>query len=520
MINFVKKPISIAFLVVFLGFIAGGYFYFNREKKPEFEVAIARRGEIVQEVSVTGHVEPVQSVELAFEKSGKVFAVYTGVGKQVLAGQALVALENSELAAQLLQVKADVKIQEAKLNELRRGTRQEEIQVQETKVANAKIAIEDAKKNLVDKLQDAYTKSDDAIRGKIDQMFTNSQTQNPQLKFGAVDSSLKSDVEGRRLLLESNVFPKWKLSLEGLITQSGLTIYIDEANKYLNEVKIFLDKLSFFVHNSNIFYVVNGTNQDIPNSWKTDMATARTNVNAAIGNITAAEEKFKKTESDLWLAEQELALKKAGAIEEQIAAQEAQVEKTKASVENYQAQIAKTVIRAPISGIVTKQDAKIGEIVSANAPIISLISISQFKIEANVPEADIAKVKLGHTAKVTFDAYGNDVVFEVKVVAIDPAETIIDGVATYKISFQFTERDERIKSGLTANLDILTEKREGIVVIPQRAIVIKNGNKIVRILDGEMPKEIKVRTGLRGSDGNIEIIEGVSANDKVVIFFE
>lgn len=548
MINFIKKPVGIISFILILGLAAGGYFYFGRTEKPEFDVTIAKRSDLIQEVSVTGRVKPARSVELAFEKSGKVALVYVDVGNKVVAGQTLVTLENSELAAQILQAEAGVEsaqaqleqyraaleAQKAKLAELKRGTRPEEIQVQETKVANAKTTLEDAKKNLVDKLQDAYTKSDDAVRGKADQMFTNSQTQNPQLKFWAIDSSLESDVEWRRLLLEYNVFPKWRPSLDALTIQSNLTAYMSEAKKHLDEVKIFLDKLSLIVNNPNTSYVVNGISQDIPSSWKTDTATARTNINTAISNISTAEEKLRKAESDISLAEQELALKKAGAIEEQIAAQEAQIKQAeanissqeaqiksaKAGVENYRAQIAKTIIRAPITGTVTKQDAKVGEIVSANTPIVSLISASQFEIEANIPEADIAKVKLGNTAKVTLDAYGNDVGFNVKIVAIDPAETIIDGVATYKTTFQFTDKDERIKSGMTANIDISTEKRENVIIVPQRAVIAKNGDKIVKILNGETPKEAKVKTGLRGSDGNIEIIEGINEGDKVIISFE
>lgn len=94
---------------------------------------------------------------------------------------------------------------------------------------------------------------------------------------------------------------------------------------------------------------------------------------------------------------------------------------------------------------------------------------------------------------------------------------MIEGVATYKTTFQFTKEDQRIKSGMTANIDILTDKRENVITIPQRAVVSQNGDKIVKISEGENIKEVKVKTGLRGSDGNIEILEGVGEGDKVVL---
>lgn len=137
-----------------------------------------------------------------------------------------------------------------------------------------------------------------------------------------------------------------------------------------------------------------------------------------------------------------------------------------------------------------------------------------------MPEADIAKVKIENQAEITLDAYGNDELFVANVIAIDPAETVIDGVSTYKVTLQFSHENGRIKSGMTANINILSDKRENIIAIPQRAVTIKNGDKIVRIVDGEVILDRIVETGLRGSNGNIEIISGISEGDNVIIFIE
>ncbi len=75
-------------------------------------------------------------------------------------------------------------------------------------------------------------------------------------------------------------------------------------------------------------------------------------------NIAAAQ-------SELSLAQDNLALKKAGYTAEQIQAEEAQVKSSEANVMAYQAQLNKTIIRAPFNGVVTKQDAKVGEIITA-----------------------------------------------------------------------------------------------------------------------------------------------------------
>lgn len=545
MINFLKKPIVIISFIILIGGVIGGYAYFGGDSAPAYDFIVAEKRDIIQEVSVTGRVKPAENVDLAFEKAGKVSRVYADAGNKIGVGQTLVVLENSETAAQLAQAEAGIESakaklvqyeaaltsEQAKLAELKRGARPEEIQVQEVKVANAKTALEDAKKNLVDKLQDAYTKADDAVRNKVDQFFSNPRSDSPQISFFVIDSQLETDVEWGRLLMEYTL-KKWKVSIDQLTITSDLANYLGEARKNLGEVKSFLDKVALAVNNPN--NKPDSVSQATYDGWRTDVATARTNINTAITNLSTAEERLGTEESDLALAEQELTLKNAGTAEEQITAQEAQVKRAEADItsqeagikeaeanaQHYRAQISKTILRAPINGIVTTQDAKVGEIISANTVIVSLISEAKFEIEANVPEADIAKVKIGNTAKVTLDAYGRDVVFETKVVAVDPAETIVDGVATYKVTFQFTKEDERVRSGMTANIDIASDSRENVIAVPQRAIIEKNGDKFVRILNGEDFREVKVETGLRGSDGNIEITEGVNEGDKVVTFSE
>jgi multidrug efflux pump subunit AcrA (membrane-fusion protein) len=147
-----------------------------------------------------------------------------------------------------------------------------------------------------------------------------------------------------------------------------------------------------------------------------------------------------------------------------------------------------------------------------------MMSNDGFKVEANIAEADIAKVQPGQKANITLDAYGSDVVFEAVVVRIDPGETIIEGVPTYKTVFKFTTADNRVKSGMTANIDIIGQSKENVVAVPLRAVSNKNGGKFVTIQkDPKTTEEVKVKTGIRGADGLVEITEGLNEGDTVVV---
>lgn len=512
--KYAKKP-KITIPVVG-ALVVGGFLLARGGNTPAQEFITAQRKTVEQSVSVTGRVKPAESVSLAFEKSGKITSAGVSVGNRVSQGQVLVTLASGDLSADLIQAEASVRAEQAKLAELERGSRPEEIQVEEIKVRNAEIALMDAKNNLIDKIQDAYTKSDDAVHNKIDQFFDNPRSVSPTLKF-TVDYQLNNNITERRKNAEY-LLQSWNQLVFSLSVNSVGTNDVGPAKQNTSEIRSLIELSATAI---NSLTVSNSLSQTTLDAWKADVLTARTNINTALNNLTAAEEKLRSADSALQLARQQLDLKMSGSDPQQIEAQRAQVERAQANANNIRAQLSKNVIVAPIAGVITKQDAKVGEIASPNINLVSLISDSQYEIEANVPEADIAKVKVGDMAKTTLDAYGNDVEFDARVVSIDPAETIVEGVATYKITLQFANKDEKIKSGMTANVDVGTEKKENVIAIPQRSVVSKDGKKIVRVLKGENTiEEVEVTTGLRGSDGSIEITSGLSEGDKIVLFSE
>ncbi|HTY40057.1 MAG TPA: efflux RND transporter periplasmic adaptor subunit, partial [Candidatus Paceibacterota bacterium] len=251
--------------------------------------------------------------------------------------------------------------------------------------------------------------------------------------------------------------------------------------------------------------------------YKTNITVGSTNVGLALSSINNQQQQISSDAIALETARGQLNLMLAGSDPQQIAAQAAQVAQAKASVQITLAQIAKSVIRSPIDGTVTKQDAKLGEIAAPNVPLVSVISSDALEIEANIPEADIAKVAIGNTADITFDAFGESVKFSGHVTAIDPAETVIEGVPTYKTTLLLDSTDPRIKPGLTANLDILTNKLENVLMIPQRAIAYRGDKKVVLIPHpgSKTPEEREITTGVRGSDTYIQVLTGLSEGEQI-----
>lgn len=505
-----NKVVSI---IAILAIVGAGYLYVKGDKGSDIETAIVERGTLTQEVSVTGTVKPVKSANLAFERGGKIKGIYAEVGERVGAGVILAETDNGELYGGLLDAQGNLQAEEARLAELKRGTRPEQIQVSKTKVESARATLDDERQAMKDTVADAYTKSDDGIRNRADQLFTNPRGTSPQFNFSIADSQLKINIEQERYHIESALVA-WQKDIANLGSTENLSAAIALAKKNLGDVKTLIEHIALAV---NSLTPSGSLSQTTIDSYKADISTARTNVNTAITNLSSADQALRSAEQALVLAQNNLSLDEAGSTPEQLAAQEARVAQALAKVKTAQAQFEKTILRSPIAGIITKKDAKVGEIVGANETVLAVITDQNLEVEVNIPETDIAKVNVGDTAVITLDAYSDDIQFDAKVVSIDPAATVIEGVPTYKTTLYFAAGDARIKSGMTANIDILTEKRENVLFVPTRAITTEEGARTVNVEKAPgMIEKVSVEAGLRSSDGRTEVVSGLSEGDRVV----
>lgn len=482
---------------------------------PTYQTAIAEKKDVVEEVSVTGQVVPVTRIDLGFERAGRITSVPVSVGTRVIRGQTLAALDSGGVASDLRQAEANLRVEQAKLTELLRGTRPEEIEISRVKVASASSTLAEAQRSAINTINDSYAKSEDAIHNLTDQLFTNPRTSNPALNI-LVNLQLDNMIEAQRSAIE----PVLTSMQELLIDAAGATDarpFITKSKTYLTIMRDYLSTLALGVNSLEPSASLSKTTID---GYKTDTNTARTNVNAAIASLTTADEKIRSAESALLLADEELRLLQAGSTPEKITAQRALVDSTQARVDSLSDELAKTALRAPVGGIVVMQEARVGELTTVGKVVVAIVGDAGYEVEAYVPEVDIGGVDVGDEASLTLDAFGDDLEFTASVSSIDPAETVREGVPTYKVTLIFEDAEGKVKSGMTANVDILSNMVEDVVTIPQRAVIRKEGRKFVRIPSGNTYTEVEVVTGLRGSDGSIEIVSGITEGQVVITFLE
>lgn len=491
--------------------ILGGVYFSQREVPPTYDTGVVKKGTVLQVVSVTGRVESESEVSLAFERGGRVSSEPRPVGTHVKRGDALVRLDTSELSALRGQALANLDYELVRLSEIKKGTRVEDVAVSEAKRLSAQVALADTRLTLEDKLGNALAVANEGLFTKTDHLLDNPRTTHPKLSFPISDFKLTTTIENQRLSLTGRQ-EELAIGFRG-----NFEAYLAGHKLYFSELKSYLDNLALAV---NALAVSSSYTQATVDAWKSDVSLARNNLNTALTALLAAEQSYRSAESALRIAEADLAYKKAGPTTETISAQEAKIASVRAQLVNYEAQIAKAVLVAPFAGVITKQDAKLGETIAPNQSLVSVMSDGAFKITANIPEVDVAKISVGDTAQVTLDAYGPDVVFLASVALLDPAETIVEGVSTYKITLRFKEADARIRSGMTANIEIETDKHDDTLYVPARAVFTKDQKKYVKVPEAS-EAGIGVRevtTGLRGSEGTVEILSGLTEGETIITF--
>jgi len=182
-------------------------------------------------------------------------------------------------------------------------------------------------------------------------------------------------------------------------------------------------------------------------------------------------------------------------------------------------------IVAPASGSVIHVEIEEGEIVTSGAvsytsgtTLMTIADLSAMQIRAGVNEVDVGKIRHGQDVAIDVDAYPN-VRFHGLISHIAPAARDEQGVKIFDVEIDITDTDERLRPGMTANIEIQGDHREGVLTVPIEAAFKKGGRYVVYVFDGseDEPVEREVVTGISNID-KIEIVEGLSDGDVVALY--
>ena len=574
-----KKVFIIIVILVVIGG-AAAYYFLGKKQVVEYTTADVTRSDIIQTVSETGTVKAVNEINLSFLNSGQINKIYGQVGDKVKKDQLLAELDYNSLSLKRREAEANLEVARQNLAKLLAGANAEDIRVSQASVKQAEAAYESAKRQLAaikdstnNTVAQAQKTLDDlqsldpsnvnskrtyvlnSIQGGINSMNTSLDSENKIM----IDQDKKYSlgVSDPSQLVYAKEDYNNALSLIKKANNSLMVATQNRTDSNVNQaVKDTLSALNETLSSLNYFYTsLQGTvtgslyTQAELDADKTIISTAIASINTAITTVQSAHQSLIDA---IIAAQNSLASAKLAASQQSTTYQasvdsaynawqvaiaqlnkvtaspnqhdisllSAQIQQAQAALESINKSMEDSKIKAPIDGTITKVNNEVGELTMQGSAVISMLGDDNFEIEVLIPESDIQKVAVNDKVEITFDAFGEDEKFIGKAYFIDPAETTVQDVIYYRVKVNFDKRDKDIKSGMTANVIITTAQRLGVLAVPSRAIIDKNGSgKYVKALGADnVVIEKKVTVGLSGDEGMIEIVSGLDVGEKVVTY--
>ncbi|MBS3819457.1 efflux RND transporter periplasmic adaptor subunit [bacterium] len=207
-----------------------------------------------------------------------------------------------------------------------------------------------------------------------------------------------------------------------------------------------------------------------------------------------------------------LALIESGEKREEIRAAVKGVTQAEVDVKKAQMELDKTQIWGPFSGIVCNIQVSPKEYVSSSQELFTLVDIRKLQVHATVLESEIGKIEEGREARLRFSSYPSKV-FKGRVKAVSP---IVTEDKTCKVVVEMRNPEEKIKPGMHAEVEISAEIYEDRLLVPQEAVLVRGGRKLVFAVEDGLTKWKYVDTGME-NENYAEILEGIEVGDRIIV---
>jgi HlyD family secretion protein len=237
---------------------------------------------------------------------------------------------------------------------------------------------------------------------------------------------------------------------------------------------------------------------------------------AAEAQVAQAEAGVLQAQAAVDQAKANLAMLIEGASEEKITIAEAQVAQARIALEDAQDSLAKATLLAPLDGLVTEVYVVVGE--WASGPAVDLMDPGSLEVVLDVDEIVIGGLAVGQQAVVTLETWPDEELVGELISIAPKASKSATEIVTYQVNLSLDAGELPVRSGMTANAELVTASRENVLLVPNRAITADRqaGKYYVNLVQGDTVAKIEVTIGLR-DDSYTEITSGLEEGNKLVI---
>jgi HlyD family secretion protein len=458
-----RKLLIVVLVLAALG--AAGYFGYQEfqrrqaeARRPQYEVVTVERGDISATVSATGAVLPEREVNLTFAATGTIREVNALVGASVSEGEILAALDTADLQLAVRQAEVGLAQAQAQLQQLNEGPNEADVVAAQAALASAQQAVASAQAGYQQTLRGPDADTLAAARAQVEQARV--QLEQAQQAYDRVKD--RPDV--------------------GMLPQSvqlqNATIALETAEAQYRAA---------------------------------EKSVTSAQVAAARSQVTAAEAQVAQAQANLERLGR-------GASEGQQAVARAGVDQAMLALQQAQRRLEQTKLVAPWDGVVTAVTIVEGGQAAPAQPAIRLADTSQFHLDAQVDEVDIAGIAIGQPVEIEVDALPIEKLTGTVARLAPSAVTSQTGGVTYNVRLDIDQTDAPLLAGMSATATIIATTRNDVLLVRNRAIQLEreSGRTFVERVVGEELERVEVQLGLRDEQFS-EVREGVSEGETLAI---
>jgi len=547
--------------------IIGGYFGYQGLTKDnnttQYMTAAVEKGTLIVSIPGSGQVSASDQIDIKPKVSGDV--VYVGVkkGQEVKSGALLVQIDSRDAQKSVRDAQTSLETAQLELEELLKPVGELDLLKAENNLAKAEQSKQKAEDDILEGYEDAFNDITDAfldlptVMTNLEDVIYSEDISKDESFFRTFDniSVLKNSTDQDHLgklnqlirVAETSYqtardkydqnFDNYKSTgryseqeeIEALLEETIGTVR-DISETIKNEI----DLLNYYVDYRSQ-YDLSVYNQVI--RYQSSLSSYTSTINGHLSSLLLVERALEDNRESVLdversIKELEISLEdlKEGADDFDIRTKKIAIQQKEDALLSAQQSLADHYVRAPFDGVVASIDVKTGESVSSGA--VATLITKQKIAEISLNEIDIAQIKVGQKANITFDAVEN-LNITGEIVDVDTLGTVTQGVVTYGVKIAFDTQDERVKPGMTLSTSIITQAKPDTLMVQSSAIKQQGDISYVELVDGAdrgsytaaaniasaiSASDLKtqsIQTGL-SNDTMTEVINGLKEGDLVV----
>lgn len=507
--------------------VIGGFLLARRNARAQTavnsgDIVTAFIGDLTTGATATGEIASRRDAQLALTASGIVDEIYVEVGDTVAAGDSLLKLDTTALERAVASAQQSLIVQENNLATLLAPAATAEIASAEAAVANARAALTDLEDG---PNEDEVAAAEAAVRA------ANADVAAAQARLNNLTETANPDaLQAAQIELEL----AQQAATEA--AQQHSTILVTEPSQFLGEGRLEALEISArtaaLQANARLAEAERALSE-LQNGDLDSIAATQAGVAAAVAQRDVAQAQLDlllagPTEAQIAAAKLNLAQAEAsldqllrGPTQLQITQAEVAVAQARVALQQAENNLARATLTAPFAGTITAVGVREGEVVSGS--VIEMVDSNNLEVALSVDEVDLADLEMGQPATITLETWPDEEIAG-QVVAIAPAaEETTSALVTYEVYLSLGETELPILVGMTANADLVTSRRQDVLLLPNAAINVDRqaGTYSVNLVsadeNGNLTTEaVEVSIGLR--DGQYtQITGGLEEGDEVLV---